>query len=79
MKYFELVFILLYCCLVWKPFPDQQEQMGSLVKVASEISGRSQAQLGDIYSRQVQRKAAAIAQSQDHPLRRQLWAVGLKD
>uniref|UniRef100_A0A8C1VBX2 VLIG-type G domain-containing protein n=1 Tax=Cyprinus carpio TaxID=7962 RepID=A0A8C1VBX2_CYPCA len=63
--------VLSFCIAAWfgSLSLTNKNRLGSLVKVASKISRRSQAQPGELYIKQVQRKARVIAHSQDHPLR----------
>lgn len=65
--------VLMFCIVAWFGSLSQvnKNRLGSLVNVASKISGRKQSQPVDLYKRQLQRKASAIAHSQDHPLRAQ--------
>ena len=67
--------ILTFCIIAWygNLTLTTKNRLGSLVRVASKISGASQAQLKDIYSKLVLRKADSILGGLgfDHPLRPQ--------
>ena len=62
--------VLMFCVVAWygNLTLANKNRLANLVKVASKVTGRSQMQLTDMYSRQVLRKAPLILECVDHPL-----------
>lgn len=62
--------VFMFCIVAWygNLTLANKNRLGSLIKVASKISWRSQAQLTDLYNRYVLRKASSLLECQDHPL-----------
>lgn len=60
----------MFCIVAWygNLTLANKNRLSSLIKLASKISGRSQAQLTDLYNRQVFRRASSLLECQDHPL-----------
>ncbi len=62
--------VLIFCIIAWygNLTVANKNRLGSLINVASKISGRRQAHLIDLYKRQVIKKATSIQECLDHPL-----------
>ncbi len=60
----------MFCIVAWygNLTLANKNRFASLIKVASKISGRSQAQRTDLYHKQVFRKATSLLECKDHPL-----------
>ena len=63
--------VLTFCIVAWygNLTLTNKNRLSSLVKVASKISGRTQAQLIDLYKRQMLKRASSLLEVTDHPLR----------
>ena len=63
--------VFMFCIVAWygNLTLANKNRLGSLVKVASKVSGRTQAQLSDLYKRQTFNRASSLLEVSDHPLR----------